>query len=62
MMRCPRTGAQLRFERQPTQPVPFYGPYNAKPMTNRGDFWVAVGAIIAAFLVATSELLGWPMP
>lgn len=62
MMRDPRSGAQLRFERAPINPVPIEGPYNAPAPTSRGDFWVAVGALIAAFLVATSEFLGWPMP
>ena len=27
-----------------------------------GDWAVALGAIVAAILIATSELLGWPMP
>ena len=26
------------------------------------DEWVAFGAIVAAILIATSEVLGWPIP
>lgn len=26
------------------------------------DFYVGLGAAVAAFLIATSEFLGWPIP
>lgn len=62
MMRCPRTGTQLRFERAPVNSNPIQGPFNAPAPTSRGDFWVGIGAIVATILVITSEWLGWPMP
>lgn len=62
MTRDPFTGEQIRFLRSEYRPVPFSGPFNAPAPTNRGDFWVGVAAGILAILVATSELLGWPIP
>jgi len=62
MTRDPYTGQQLRFLRTLPRHEPISGPWIGESKTHRGDLWVAIGAIVATFLIATSEWLGWPMP
>ncbi len=61
MTRDPYTGQQLRCLRTLPRHEPISGPFIGVPQ-HRGDLWVGIVAIVAAILIITSEVLGWPMP